>query len=141
MSYCAYQERCRQEIVGKLAEWEATDEQISTILDRLEVERFWDEGRFAAAFAGGKFRVKKWGRMKIRQELRQKGISDDLIESAFRQEIPHFDYQKTLEDLAQKKLKQLSDGASVRRYAKLYRYLTQKGYEPHLVKKYWAEVT
>ncbi len=87
MQYCAYQERCKQELLRKMRDLDVMTEDQEDMLLYLEEEGFWDEARFAVAFAGGKFRVKRWGKIKIAKALRQKGVPQNLIERAFRSEI------------------------------------------------------
>ena len=94
--YCAYQERCRQEVERKLKALGAFASDVEEIMAYLEEEGFLNEERYARAFAGGKFRVKRWGRLKIRQELRKKRIDEDLIDHAIQWEIPETDYLQSL---------------------------------------------
>lgn len=131
--YCAYQERCKQEIRTKLRELEADRDEVPEILAYLEEEGFLDEDRYARVFAGGKFRVKKWGKTKIRNELRKKGIEEAAIQAAFRAEIPHDDYLHTLRLQIEKKVETLSGHTPLEQQEKLNRFLRQKGYEWELI--------
>ena len=80
MKYCAYQERCPQEIHRKAREWGIGADQLEELMLRLEKENFLSEERFVEAFVNGKFRLKHWGKMKLRRELQAKGIQDKWIE-------------------------------------------------------------
>jgi regulatory protein len=128
-AYCAYQERCRKEIQQKLQNLGAFYDEIEDILTYLEEEGFLNEARFAKAFAGGKFRVKSWGRLKIRNELRKKGIADSLIEDALRAEISEDDYQEALLRLISKKQASGGSPPTMTEKKKIIRHLQQKGYE------------
>src|SRR3954470_11095456 len=77
--YCAYQERCHQEVRHKLFEFGLYQSEVDEILTGLITDGFLNEERFAKAFAGGKFRMKKWGRIKITHELEARNISKNCI--------------------------------------------------------------
>src|SRR5688500_741234 len=94
-NYCAYQERCQQEVRDKLYEWGLWPEAVENIIVELITDNFLNEERFATTFAGGKFRIKKWGRVKIKLELKKRKISEYCIKQAMK-EIDEKDYLKTL---------------------------------------------
>src|SRR5579871_6478535 len=77
--YCAYQERSHREVKNKLFEYGLYSNQVDEIVSRLITEGFLNEERFAKAFAGGKFRMLKWGRIKIEQELEREGLTPRCI--------------------------------------------------------------
>jgi len=137
--YCAYQDRCTQEVVRKLRELKATEEEIPDMLAHLEAERFLDDTRYAHSFARGKFRVKKWGKLKIRQHLQQKGISARLIQEAFAGEIDSGEYYETAFNLMQRKLADLEGETPLNQQQKVYRYLGQKGYEWDIIQQVWKD--
>ena len=140
--YCAYRERCRQEIRQKLSDLGYWGERADQIMNQLADERFWDESRFAHVFASDKFRLKRWGRMKIRQGLKQKQVPKAFIEEALKEEIAEKDYWKTLLYLAEKKKKTLQKiEHTFELKQKLARFLLQKGYESDLVWKAIMEIT
>jgi regulatory protein len=95
-------------------------------------ENYLNEERFAIQFAGGKFRINKWGRIKIKYALQQKRVSAYNINKAI-DCIEEEDYQKTLQKLASKKWKQMTSPTFVRR-AGCMQYLLGKGYEKYLAK-------
>ena len=130
--YCAYQERCHSEVKEKLYNlgiWKKEhDEIIATLIE----ENYLNEERFAIAFAGGRFRIKKWGRTKITYELKQKQISDYCIKKALKQ-IDEEDYLKVLGKLAKEKYASLKNDQHLIRKKKTIDYLQQKGYEYELI--------
>jgi regulatory protein len=131
--YCAYQDRCQQEVKDKLYENGASRDEVDELLVWLIQEGFLDEERYARSFARGKFRMKDWGRRKIVYELKQNRISDYCIRKGL-QEIDEDAYRATLERLVEKKLPEIKrDPNHWARKAKLQRYLTGKGYESELV--------
>lgn len=97
--YCAYQERCHQEVEQKLRGMNMIPEAIEIIVGKLVEENYLNETRFAQSFARGKFRIKNWGKERILRELKFRKISPFNIKIALR-EISVEDYQDTLEELA-----------------------------------------
>ena len=132
--YCGYQERCHSEVKEKLYSLGLYKQQVEESLSQLIEEDYLNEERFAQQFAGGKFRMKQWGRVKIKYELKQKQVSEYCIKKAMK-EIDETDYAKTLEKLATIKWKTLKNEKNI--FSKLRKtqdYLLQKGYEQDLIK-------
>ncbi len=131
-AYCAYQDRCHQEVRKKLLDLGIYGDDLEEIVADLIVDKFLDEERFARAFARGKFRHKKWGRLKIRQQLKQKQISAYCLKKGM-EEIEEEDYQETLDSLLLKKRNLLKADSVFEEKGKLAAYLINKGYESPLV--------
>ncbi len=129
---CAYQERCQQEMRDKLYEWGLYSNDVENIIANLITDNFLNEERFAKTYAGGKFRIKKWGRVKIKIELKKRKISDYCIRKAM-QEIPDKDYTHTLEQLIAKKSKEVKDKKPEVRNYKIAQYAISRGFEGDLV--------
>lgn len=129
--YCAYQERCHQEVVDKLYDLGVWKKEHDAILATLIEENYLNEERFAIQFAGGKFRTRQWGRVKIRYELRQRKVSEYCIKKALKQ-IDEDEYLATLEKLAEEKFASLRSGQYLIRKKKTLDYLIGKGFEPGL---------
>lgn len=130
--YCAIQERCQQDVRVKIRDWGLFGEEAEQCIAELISQGFINEERFAKAFAGGKFRIKKWGRIKIKTELKHKNISDYCINKGLR-EISSADYKKTLNDILLKKSKEIKEKNQYKRMNKIASYAIQKGYESGLV--------
>ena len=130
--YCAYQERCHQEVVEKLKGMNMIPEAIDKIVGHLIQENYLNEERFAKSYARGKFNIKKWGRNRIVRELQLRQISAFNIKSALK-EINDGDYLDTLEELAQKRLDQIKETNIQKKKKKLADYLLYRGWESHLV--------
>jgi regulatory protein len=132
--YCGYQERSHGEVRQKLYDlgvWKKDhDEIIATLIE----ENYLNEERFAMAFVSGKFRMKQWGRVKIKYELKQKQVSEYSIKKALK-EIDEDDYMIMLKKLADDKYGALKDEQYLARKKKTMDYLMQKGYEPGLIQK------
>jgi regulatory protein len=134
--FCAYQERTQQEVREKLREWRMYGDEAEEVICLLIQDNFINEERFAQAFAGGKFRIKKWGKVKIEYALRQKGLSEYCIRKGLA-EIDDESYQKTIEDLLQKKFSLIEAENIYERKNKLAQYAIGKGYESELV---WTNI-
>ena len=130
--YCAYQERCHREVTEKLYGYGLYKKDVEIILTNLIEENFLNEERFAIAFAGGKFRMKQWGRVKIKYDLKQKGVSNFCITLALK-EIDEDNYLKTLQSVANKKWESLKGEQYLNSRAKTTAYLLQKGFEQTLI--------
>jgi regulatory protein len=130
--YCAYQERCHAEVKSKLFDFGLTTPEVDQHLSRLIEEDYLNEERFATHYAGGHFRLKKWGKVKIAHALKQRQVSAYCIKKAL-QQLPYDDYEATLAKLAETKWQQIRQGTMVARQAKTRSYLLQKGYESALV--------
>ena len=134
-AFCAYQERCDQEVRKKIKSWGLDSEDTDILISDLISNNFLNEQRFAEAFVSGKFRIKRWGKVKIRQHLKQKQISDYSIKKGM-QEINDNEYLETLSDLAAAKNRLILSAKSPwDRKIKLQRYLAGKGYEQHLIQE------
>ena len=132
MRYCAYQERCHQEVRNKLLELGARGEELEEIIAELIKENFLNEERFAKAFASGKFRIKKWGRNKIERALENKGISQYCIRKGLK-EIDPDEYPKALESIVRTKLEKTKAENIYEKRDKVAKFAITKGYEPELV--------
>ncbi|HVF98108.1 MAG TPA: regulatory protein RecX [Flavisolibacter sp.] len=130
--FCGYQERSHSEVKQKLWDLGVYRSEHDSIISSLIEDDYLNEERFAKQFAGGKFRMKDWGRKKIYYGLKEKGIGDYLIKQAMK-EIDDEVYRKTLQELAEKKYALLKDEQYLVRKKKTMDYLLQKGYESNLV--------
>jgi regulatory protein len=139
--YCAYQERCHMEVKEKLYSFGLRKQMVEESIAQLIEEDYLNEERFAMQFAGGKFRMKQWGRIKIKHALKQKQVSTYCINKAMK-EIDEADYEKTLHKLATQKWSSVK-GEGVNGFVKMAKtsdYLLQKGYEAELVSRVVAEL-
>ncbi len=132
MNWCAYQERSQFETRRKLRELGAPPEFAELMITELIAENFLNEQRFALALAGGKFRVKRWGRNKIKAELKRHQVSGKNIETAL-DSIDEDEYRKALNEIIIKKSSQLKQDNKLKTYRSLYSFLTARGFESELV--------
>jgi regulatory protein len=133
--YCAYQERCHSEVKEKLYSFGLYKNEVDELLSELISDNYLNEERFAIQFAGGKFRIKQWGRIKIKYALKQKQVSEYSIKKALKA-IEENDYNKTLVKLFDQKLKTLKAEKNIFiKKRKLQDHLLQKGFETDLIQK------
>jgi len=132
--FCGYQERCHSEVKEKLYNLGVFKKDHDEIVAALIEEKYLNEERFAIAFAGGKFRLKQWGRVKIEYELKQKQVSNYSIKKALKQ-IDEEVYLRVLNKLAEEKYVALKDEQFLVRKKKTMNYLAGKGFEMELVRE------
>jgi regulatory protein len=132
-AYCAYQERCHKEVRQKLRDLGIWGDEVDEIISELITANFLNELRYAKAFAGGKFRVKKWGKKRIVQALKFNQVSAYSIKKALQSELPDEEYELSLRQVLEKKNRLLHESNPYKRRQKLVKFATDKGYESHLV--------
>jgi len=130
--YCAYQERSQQEVRNRLYSWGLKSHDLESIIADLISDGFLKEERFASAFTGGKFRQKKWGKIRIRQALLEKKVSEPLIRKAL-SEIEETEYIKTLKLLLRLREEKIREKNVYKRKHLIASYAIQRGFEPELV--------
>ena len=136
MRYCSFQERCQLDLTNRFLVWNVNKTDYNKILDVLITEDFLNENRYVEAFVRGKFKMKKWGRNKIKMGLIAKCIyNESQFEKVFNEEILEEEYVNTIKELIEKKSHLLGDIDGFEKRDKLYRYMLGKGYESELIGK------
>lgn len=131
-NYCVYQERCHLEVIHKLTEFKLIPEAREKILIYLLEENFLNETRFAQSFARGKFKFKKWGRLRIKKELKLRQISEYNIKKGLL-EIDEVDYLNIFEVYSLKKWENLTSDDPVKAKQKFINYFQYRGWENQLI--------
>lgn len=132
--YCAYQERCHQEVVQKLKSLNMIPTAIDEIIGQLIINDYLNETRFAQSFARGKFRIKKWGKNRILRQLKFRGISDWNIKKGMA-EIEADEYLNTFEALFSQLWKQFNHLGNSKCQKKVFDRLQYRGWENELIYK------
>ncbi len=132
--YCAYQERCHNEVKSKAFDYGLNVVDVNNLIATLIQENYLNEERFAMLFAGGKFRIKQWGKIKITYELKAKQISPINIKKALSQ-INEESYLKTLEKLYEAYYKKLT-GTTQLKKIKTLKHLQTRGFEIELINNF-----
>ncbi|WP_243732521.1 regulatory protein RecX [Pedobacter metabolipauper] len=130
--YCAYQERSQQEVRNKLYDWGLWPNEVEEVISELIGTNFLNEERFASAYVSGKFKIKKWGKVKIKQGLKLKKITDRMILTALNT-IDYDEYLETIRYTAEKKLGSITEKDPYKKRYKLITYLMSKGFENNLI--------
>lgn len=130
-NWCAYQERSHFETQNKLFEYGLNKSEIEQVIATLISDNFLNEERFAESFARGKFRIKHWGKNKIKQELKMRKVSEYSIKKALKQ-IDDKEYSQTLEKLISKKWKETKETNEYKKRYKVLQYVISRGFESDL---------
>ena len=130
--YCAYQERCHEEVASKLWSMKMNGDEIDEILAHLIAGNFLNESRFSCSFARGKHRIKCWGKVRIINELKQRKISSYNINLALKEISPE-EYETTFNNLAERHWENMTERNSLKKRKKFCDFLLRKGFESHLV--------
>jgi regulatory protein len=131
-NYCALQDKCQWDVIQKMQEWGLLKISQDHILELLIKEKYVDEERYSRSFCRGKFRIKKWGKIKITNELKKKYISEVCITKGL-EEINDSEYQEELDKQYHKKNETLKEKNKFIKKKKIAVYLISKGYESNLV--------
>lgn len=127
-SICSKKEYSTQEVREKLKKWEVDEKESARIIEFLQRNKFVDDRRFALSYVRDKFRFNKWGRQKISQMLRQKGV-DPAIATEALSSLSEAGYDETCLALLQGKLKSLKEDTPMRTKAKLFRFAASRGFD------------
>ncbi|MFV5700323.1 regulatory protein RecX [Flavobacterium sp. XS2P12] len=130
--FCAYQERCHEEVIQKLRSMKMESEEIDTIMVHLISANFLNEERFACSFARGKHRIKHWGKIRIVNELKSKKITQTLINSALKEISPE-EYTATFHALAERQWESIRETNLLKKRKKFCDYMLRKGFESNLI--------
>lgn len=133
-AYCSLSEHCTSELMDKFNYWEVLPEYREKIIQFLLREKYIDEKRYASAFVKDKFSYNKWGKIRLRIELKAKKIEESIIEEALT-EIKEKDYRLMITKLIKEKEKHLEYRNAYEKKGKLFRYLSGKGYENEFISK------
>jgi regulatory protein len=130
--YCSYQERCHVEVVEKLRGFAISEHEKDIIIVSLIHQNFLNEERFATIFTLSKFHQKKWGKIRIKIELKARKISNFLITKSLN-EIPNEEYESTFQVLSEKYWESLIEKNTLKKRKKFCDFLLRKGWESESV--------
>ncbi len=136
--FCAYTERCESDVVKKLREWNVPEYLFADTIEYLKEHRFILQERYGQLYVNGKFKLKGWGKQKIKAALMSKQVDESIIEASL-EEIEDKAYQNKLHQLLSTKFNSMKQEDAYTMKGKLYRYALQKGYESPLIMKWLAE--
>ena len=128
VNYCVYQDRCHQEVEQKMRDFLLIPEAKDEIFLFLMKENYLNEERFTRSYIRGKFNIKHWGKNKIKNHLKFKGISEKLIVKCF-DEIDEDDYQKTIVKIYENYYEKQKGLKDYQKKSKTIKYLMGRGFE------------
>ncbi len=132
-NFCAYQERCSKEVITKLKSLDLKQKQIDKLLLHLLNNDLLNEARFAQNFSRGKFRIKKWGKLKIYQELKKRNISMANIQIGIREIEENYNF--ACKELVEKVWELNKSKSLIEKKKKIWDYLRYRGWEKSLIFK------
>jgi regulatory protein len=130
--FCAYQERCHEEVVSKLWSMKLISSEIDEVIVHLISQNFLNESRFACSFARGKHRIKHWGKIRITNELKMRNINQTLINIALK-EITSEEYLETFHKLAERHWDSIRETNTLKKRKKFCDYMLRRGFESNLI--------
>ena len=133
-SYCSISEHCISEVEDKLTSWCVSCDEKAKIIAQLIAEDFINEKRFCKFFVKDKFRFNKWGKIKISYALKQKGLSNELIEHALAT-IDDGEYEEMLASILKTKLTTIKYEFEYEKQGKLYNFAQSRGFESQVINR------
>ena len=132
---CSRSEQCSVDIRKKILAYEIVDEIVDEIIEKLIQEKFLDDERFVKAYVNDKFRINKWGKVKMRHYLRLKGLDDVVIQKGLDQ-INEEKYKVLLVKTMKAKAKSIKGKDKFTKMGQVIRYTQGRGFEPELIHRY-----
>ncbi len=136
---CSRSEQCSADIRKKMVAYEIMDELVDEIISKLKAEKFLDDERFVKAYVSDKFRLNKWGKIKMRFYLKAKGLNNELIEIGLN-EIKEDQYKKVLISTLKEKAKKIKSDNKFDKMGQIIRFAQSRGFEPEIIHRYLSEV-
>ena len=136
---CSRSEQCSADIRKKIITYEIKNELVDEIISKLKAEKFIDDERYVKAYVSDKFRLNKWGKIKMRYYLKAKGLSTDVIEKGFK-EINEEQYKKVLISTMKEKAKTIKSTDKFDKMGQIIRFAQNRGFEPEMIHRYLPEV-
>jgi len=136
---CSRSEQCSVDIRKKIIAYEIMDELVEEIISKLKSEKFLDDERYVKAYISDKFRINKWGKIKLRYYLKAKGLQNDIIEKGL-QEINDEQYKKVLLATLIEKAKKVKSENKFEQMGQIIRFAQSRGFEPEIIHRYLPEV-
>jgi len=136
---CSRSEQCSTDIRKKMAAFDIVAEAVEEIITQLKAEKFIDDERYIKAYISDKFKLNKWGRIKLRYYLKAKGLPDNIIENGLNN-IDEAQYKKVLLATMKEKAKKVKSENKYEKAAQIIRFAQSRGFEPEIIHRYMNEV-
>jgi regulatory protein len=132
---CSRSEQCsadiRKKIIAAGIDYDAADEMIAA----LKEENYLNDERYVKAYVSDKFKFNKWGKVKLRYNLRMKGFSEGII-SAGLDEMDDEKYKKVLIKTMKDKAKMVKKKDKFEKMGQVIRFAQTRGFEPEMIHRY-----
>jgi regulatory protein len=136
---CSRSEQCSADIRKKIAAFDIVQEVVEEIIEKLKSEKFLDDDRYIQAYISDKFRLNKWGRIKMRYYLKAKGLPASVIEKGL-SEIDAEQYKKVLLATMKEKARKLKGDDKYEKTGQIIRFAQSRGFEPEIIHRYLDKV-
>lgn len=133
IAFCDYRERCSSEVAEKIRGLSIDEELKERLMADLKERNIFDDNRYIEAFIGGKIRIKRWGKNKIKAALLAKRLPESAIRKALEELVDEKIYAEHLSHFFTRKWNQLKNKQDYGTRQKLFRFLYSKGYESDLI--------
>lgn len=132
---CSRSEQCSADIRKKIIAFELVSEVVDEIIDKLKTEKYLNDERYIKAYVADKFRINKWGRVKIRHNLRMKGLPEEMIQNKL-EDIDEEKYKAVLIKTMKAKAKTVKKKNRFEKMGQIIRFAQTRGFEPELIHRY-----
>ncbi len=132
---CSRSEQCSTDIRKKIIAFELVSEVVEEIIEKLKIEKFINDERYIKAYISDKFRFNKWGKVKLRHNLRMKGLSEELILNGLN-EIDEEKYKTVLIKTMKDKAKTVKNKTKFEKMGQVIRFAQTRGFEPEMIHRY-----
>lgn len=132
---CSRSEQCSADIRKKIMAFEIVEEIVDEIIEKLIEEKYIDDERYVKAYVNDKFKINKWGKVKIRHYLYAKGLSDEVIQNGLNA-IDEEKYKNLLVKTMKDKAKKIKKKNKFEKMGQVIRFTQSRGFEPELIHRY-----
>lgn len=136
---CSRSEQCTPDIRKKLTTFGLNEDETEEVLENLKGEKFIDDNRYSKAYVTEKFRINKWGRIKIRYQLKAKGLDEQTIQTGL-DSLDEEKYKAALLKTMKEKARKVKKKNKFEKMGQIIRFAQSRGYEPELIHRFMNEV-
>lgn len=136
---CSRSEQCSADIRRKMITYDLVNEVVEEIIEKLKKEKFLDDKRYVKSYISDKFRLNKWGKIKMKYYLKMKGLPEGLIQSEL-DEIDEEKYKTALIKTMKEKAKMVKNKGKFEKMGQIIRFAQNRGFEPELIHRYMPDV-
>ncbi len=136
---CSRSEQCSSDIRKKIIASGLAEEEAEEIIDQLKKENFIDDARYVSFYISEKFRINRWGKIKLHYYLKLKGLDEQLIKDGL-DNIDEKNYYEALLKTMKEKAKTVKKQNKYEKMGQIIRFAQNRGFEPELIHRYLNRV-